>query len=513
MTADKASILLIEDDEHLRTITARLLRKAGYEVREAEGVETGYVGWLEGKPDLVLLDVHLPDGDGKDLCRRIKTNADVDGSMVVLLSGMAKEAGDIVSGLESGADGYIRRPIDNQELLSRVGVFLRMQRAEATLRKINRDLEDRIAQRTAELVESNARLRAEIAEREQMAHKLTAALDEVGKLRDQLQTENLCLREEAKIWRGHDKIVGSSQAIRTVLNHARQVAPTESTVLIAGETGTGKELLAMAIHDLSPRSRRTLVTINCAAIPSTLIESELFGRERGAYTGALTRQMGRFEMADGSTLFLDEIGELPLETQVKLLRALQEGTFERLGSTKTIKVDVRVIAASNRNLARAVREGKFRDDLYYRLNVFPIEIPPLRDRPEDIPILVWTFVKELSKRMGKKIQSIPRKDMTGLVSYPWPGNVRELRNAVERAMILTNTPTLHFEAPHSQGVEAEAPATLENMERNHILEVLKSTGWRVRGRGGAAEILGLKPTTLESKMKKLGIVREKSFPR
>jgi transcriptional regulator with GAF, ATPase, and Fis domain len=272
-----------------------------------------------------------------------------------------------------------------------------------------------------------------------------------------------------------------------------------------GETGTGKELLARAIHHLSSRKGRPLVTVNCASLPPTLIESELFGREKGAYTGALTRMVGRFEMADEATLFLDEIGELPQEVQSKLLRVLEEGRFERLGSTRTLQVNVRIIAATNRDLNQDVNQGKFRKDLFYRLNVFPIAVPPLRERPEDIPLLLWAFVKQLEKRMGKRIETVSRKTLETLQQYSWPGNVRELRNVIEHAMISSNSKTLIVQMPHLASLEKAEDRNLEDMERNHILDVLTKTGWRITGSGGAAEILGLKRTTLQSRMKKLGI--------
>jgi len=303
---------------------------------------------------------------------------------------------------------------------------------------------------TASLVTFGARTVSQvvlhdITERKRTEEELRTAFAEIRNLKEQLEAENVVLREEVKLSHVHGDIVGDSQAIKQTLGMAEQVAATDSTVLIYGETGTGKELLARSIHNLSPRKDRPLITVNCAAMPSTLIEAELFGREKGAYTGALTRQAGRFEVADKGTLFLDEVGELSPEAQAKLLRVLQEGKFERLGSSSTVTVDVRVIAATNRNLEQAVREGKFREDLFYRLNVFPITVPPLRARREDIPLLVWTFVREFSEKMGKRIESVPKKSMEALSSHPWPGNVRALRNTVERAMILTTGTTLQVE--------------------------------------------------------------------
>jgi transcriptional regulator with GAF, ATPase, and Fis domain len=286
------------------------------------------------------------------------------------------------------------------------------------------------------------------------------------------------------------------------------VAATDSTVLILGETGTGKELLAHAIHNLSSRKEKQMVTVNCSALPGSLIESELFGREKGAYTSALTKRLGRFEIADGSTIFLDEISELPLELQTKLLRVLEDGRFERLGRSDSIKVDVRVVAATNRDLTKEVSQGRFREDLYYRLNVFPLTVPPLRERRGDIPLLVWTFVKEHSERMGKTIESIPRKSMEALQRYLWPGNVRELKNIIERAVILSKGPDLLIEVPPIVDSERQhSKMTLEELEKRHITNVLETTGWRVRGKNGAAEILGLKPTTLDFRIKKLGIPR------
>jgi formate hydrogenlyase transcriptional activator len=283
------------------------------------------------------------------------------------------------------------------------------------------------------------------------------------------------------------------------------VAPTDSIVLISGETGTGKELLARAIHNLSSRKAKSMVTVNCSALPPTLIENELFGREKGAYTGALSSQMGRFEVAHKSTLFLDEISELTPELQVKLLRVLEEGKFERLGSTKTLTVDVRIITATNRDLSREVEKGNFREDLYYRLNVFPIPIPPLRERSEDIPLLVWAFVKEFSEQMGRRVDTISLKSIERLRQYPWPGNVRQLRNAVEHAMILNQGPKLAINPPENRGQLQSLGATIADVERSHIKKILDQTGGRVRGQNGAAKILGLKPTTLEYRMKKLEV--------
>jgi formate hydrogenlyase transcriptional activator len=337
---------------------------------------------------------------------------------------------------------------------------------------------------------------------------LQLAYSKIEELNLRLEQENLYLRQEISLEHSHGNIVGQSVAIRNVLRQAEQVAVTDCAVLIQGETGTGKELLARTIHDLSPRKARPMVKINCAALPATLIESELFGREKGAYTGALSREVGRFELADKSTIFLDEIGELPMELQVKLLRVLQEGEFERLGSPRTLHVDVRVIAATNRDLSQAVAEGKFREDLFYRLSVFPIYVPPLRERREDIEELVWHILQDLSKRMGKNIQRIQSSTLKALQNYSWPGNIRELRNVIERNLILNSGPVFRAQLPEPNPRSNERAGTrIQEVEREHILRVLGSTAWKIRGRSGAALLLGLKPTTLESRMKKLNIQR------
>jgi PAS domain S-box-containing protein len=345
----------------------------------------------------------------------------------------------------------------------------------------------------------------DITERRRREEALRQSYAEIERLKDRLQAESDYLKAEIRVVHPNGEVTGQSPAIQKVLRLVEQVAPTDSSVLVRGDTGSGKELVAQAIHRLSPRRSHLMVKVNCAALPSGLVESELFGREKGAFTGALTRQIGRFEVADGSTLFLDEIGELSLEVQAKLLRVLETGEFERLGSPRTIKVDVRVIAATHRDLAEDIRKGRFREDLYYRLNVFPIRVPPLRERPEDIPQLVWAFLEELSARMGKKITQVPRQTMEALQRHPWPGNVRELKNVIEHGAILTTgdtlrVPTLEDAAP----VEAPQP-TLADSERTLILRTLEGKRWRVKGPGGAAAALGLNPSTLYSRMKKLGI--------
>ena len=302
-------------------------------------------------------------------------------------------------------------------------------------------------------------------------------------------------------------IVGQSLTLRRAVEQLRQVAATDATVLLLGETGTGKELFAAQLHEWSARRGRTMVRVNCAAIPSTLIESELFGREKGAFTGAVVRQIGRFELADHATLFLDEIGDLNLEVQVKLLRVLEERMFERLGSPRPISVNTRIVAATHRNLEQRIADGTFREDLYYRLNVFPINVPPLRDRAGDVPLLVWQFVREFSKPFNKQIDTIDAESMTALCRYSWPGNIRQLRNVVERAMISASGPHLTIPLPAMTAAAAACSSKLTDIERAHIHAVLESTGWRIRGAAGAADRLGLRPTTLETRMAKLGLKR------
>ncbi len=363
-----------------------------------------------------------------------------------------------------------------------------------------RDLEELVNRRTVELVAAReeAEKRKEIAE---------AALAEIKKLKEQLEGERAYLQEEIKLGYNHEEIIGQSDGLKYVLYKVEQIAGSNTTVLILGETGTGKELVARAVHHLSLRKNRALVKVNCATLPANLIESELFGHEKGAFTGSLSRHLGRFEVANGATLFLDEIGELPLELQAKLLRVLQDGEFERLGSSHTIKVDVRIIAATNRNLEEEIRMGRFREDLWYRLNIFPITMPPLRDRADDIPNLVDFYVNKIAKRMGKTIAFIPECVMTALQTYHWPGNIRELENVLERAVINSSGPKLHLVDELKQPGKnlSSCNKTLEAVEREYIIRVLEQTKWKVSGKNSAAEILDLDRSTLRARMGKLNI--------
>jgi formate hydrogenlyase transcriptional activator len=341
------------------------------------------------------------------------------------------------------------------------------------------------------------------------------AYDEIAELKDRLAQENVYLEDEIRSELNFEEIVGRSSALRKVLQDIETVAPTDSTVLIYGETGTGKELIARAIHNLSTRGKNAFVKLNCAAIPTGLLESELFGHERGAFTGAVAQRIGRFELAHRGTVFLDEIGEIPLELQPKLLRVLQEREFERLGSSRTLTSDARLIAATNRDLMAMVEERTFRADLFYRLNVFPVEVPPLRDRQDDIPLLVRHFVQQFSRRMGKVVDTIPTETMNSLVRYHWPGNIRELQNLVERAVILSTGPVLRvpiddLHLPPAPPAANRKAGTLEEAERRHILEALNAADWVISGPKGAATTLGLKRSTLQARMEKLGIRRARA---
>jgi formate hydrogenlyase transcriptional activator len=351
----------------------------------------------------------------------------------------------------------------------------------------------------------------------QVASQVTIAVEnalehqQVTESRDRLEEQTLYLREEIRTEHNFEEIIGESHVLKRVLSQVETVAPTDSTVLILGETGTGKELIARAIHALSSRRDKTFVKVNCAAIPLGLLESELFGHEKGSFTGAVTRRIGRFELAHQGTLFLDEIGDIPLELQPKLLRVLQEQEFERLGSSQTIRTNVRLVAATSRDLRRMVAESRFRDDLYYRLNIFPIAVPPLRDRPEDIPLLVRHFVAKYGQRMKKRIDSVSKETMESMTRYDWPGNIRELQNFIERAVILTRGAVLTAPlAELKRSSKTSTTNTLEQAERQHILKILEETRWVIGGPRGAATKLGLKRTTLLYKLAKLGISRPKA---
>ena len=510
MKNNPISILLVEDSPSDVALFKEMLGEANafqFELTHCNMLSSALTLLSKESFGIILLDLTLPDGRGLDTV--IRTHAVVPQVPIVVMSGLEDEE-LAVRALQEGAQDYlVKGQVDSNILIRAMRHAIERKQAEDALRKSHDKLELLVQERTGDLMAANELLLQEIEERKKAEVLLREALKEVKQFKNQLREENIYLKEEFNLLHSHKDIVGNSEAIKTVLAQIEQVAPTDSTVLIQGETGTGKELVANAIHGLSSRKTRLMIKVNCAALPPTLIESELFGREKGAFTGSLSKQIGRFELADTSTIMLDEIDALPLELQAKLLRVIESGEFERLGSPRTMKVDVRIISATNRDLAKVVSEGGFREDLYYRLNVFQITVPPLRERREDILPLVWSFVQEFSKRMGKRIESIPQKGVEALQSYPWPGNVRELRNVTERAMIITTGPMLYFDIPKIAQSTADQSGTLEESEKRHIIEVLNSTGWRVSGKGGAAEILGINPKTLESRMQRLGIQRNK----
>jgi DNA-binding NtrC family response regulator len=501
----------VEDDPNDVTLFREMLdetKTVQFELTHCNTLTSALTLLGEKSFEIILLDLSLPDGKGLDTVMR--TQAAMPNIPIVVMSGLGDEE-LAVRALHEGAQDYLMKgQVDGSLLIRAIRYAIERKRAEDALRKAHDRLELRVQERTAALMSANEHLLQEIEERKKAEELLQEAVNNVKQLKNKLRDENLYLLEEIKLMHSHKDIVGNSGAIRTVLKQIEQVAPTDSTILIQGATGTGKELVAHAIHNLSSRKGSLMVKVNCAALPSTLIESELFGREKGAFTGALSKQIGRFELANASTIFLDEIDSLPLELQAKLLRVLESGEFERLGSPNTVKVDVRIISASNRDLARAVSDGRFRQDLYYRLNIFQIAVPPLCERKEDIMPLVWSFVLDLGKRMGKRIESISQKDVEALETYTWPGNVRELRNVTEHALIIATGSVLHFEVPKSAQPSAKRPTTLEEVEKQHVIEALNTSGWRVSGKDGAANILGINPKTLESRMQKLGIQRDKN---
>ncbi|GAB3982907.1 hypothetical protein GCM10028806_55520 [Spirosoma terrae] len=490
MTPTPASILVVDDTPHNISILFDALSHYGYHVLTERDGKSALEQIKYVQPDLILLDVMMPGMNGFETCRQLKNNPLSRDIPVIFMTAMSDTI-DKVNGFNMGAVDYITKPFQLPELMARVQTHLTIRHLQHELEQANDRLEQRVAERTAEL---------------------TQALAELDTLKNQLQAENTYLQQEIRETGGFGEIVSQSATFAPILRKVEQVAPTPTTVLLLGESGTGKELLARAIHQRSPRKNQPLIKVNCAALPPTLFESELFGHEKGAFTGANTQKIGRFELADGGTIFLDEIGEMPLDMQVKLLRVLQEGEFERVGGTKTLKVQVRVIAATNRTLETEVEAGRFRADLYYRLAVFPIRSLPLRERKDDIPLLVRHFCDKYGPIMNRRIDTIPTSVINTLMAYNWPGNVRELENIIERSLISSPGRQLQLDdwsggSQDSVLARRVTPRTLEEAERDHITSVLEQTKWKVSGENGAARILDVIPTTLESKMKKLGIVR------
>ncbi len=457
--ATDAGLVLIVDDETLNVdLLEQELSAAGYRTLAAQSGEDALALAATSQPDLILLDVMMAGIDGYETCGRIKASASTRAIPVIFLTAL-KDTFDKVRAFRLGAVDYVTKPFETEELLARVGAHIALRRE----------------------IEAHRRSKATI-------HVLV---------------------EESRA--GRDAMVGESAKLRRVREQIAQVASTDSTVLIQGETGTGKELVARAIHESGKRRERPLIKLNCAAMARELVESELFGHEKGAFTGAVQQRRGRFELADGGTLFLDEVGELPQEAQAKLLRVLQEGEFERVGGMRSLRADVRVIAATNRDLHAEVGASRFRADLFYRLNVFPIMLPPLRERREDVPALVQHFAAKTARKVGRTLNGIAPSFIDRMCAHDWPGNIRELENLVERALITSGGEMLdgsEFFSRPPQGtavIGATRTGTLEEMERAHIQQVLERTRWKIEGENGAASILALNPSTLRGRMRKLGI--------
>ena len=450
MNEGTAFVFVVDDDTSVRESLRNLIRSAGFRVQTFSSAQEFLISQRPKGPSCLVLDVQLPGLSGLDLQQELaKGGVEIP---IIFITGH----GDIpmsVRAIKAGALEFLTKPVNDEDLL------------DAIQQAIARD------------------------------HRARQPQGDTGRP-------------------NFEEIVGTSAALRAALKQVEVVAPTESTVLILGETGTGKDLIARAIHTISSRSSRPFVKLNCAAIPSGLLESELFGHEKGAFTGAVAQRVGRFELAHGGTLFLDEVGDIPLELQPKLLRVLQEHEFERLGSTRTQRVDVRMVAATNRDLAQMVGEKQFREDLYFRLNVFPVRIPPLRERAGDIPLLVRHYMNKYAQRMNKRIETIPEEAIAALCRYSWPGNIRELQNLIERAVILTPGSVLQIQTNELQlsgPIGTTVAGTLEDVERERILEALRETDAVIGGEKGAAARLGLKRTTLLSKMQKLGISRDTKY--
>jgi DNA-binding NtrC family response regulator len=488
---ESSLILIVDDNLKNIQILGNFIKQKKYRTEFATNGEAAFE-WLKKKQfDLILLDVLMPEIDGFQVCnliRKQEKNADIP---IIFLTAKT-EKDDVLKGFSVGAQDYVTKPFDEEVLLARVETHL-------LLYKMQKNMEELVQKRTKEL---------EIAQLE-----LKKQLIQVEILKDKLHDENQCMQEEIKYTHNFTEIIGKSKSILSTLKKVEQVAATNTTVLIKGETGTGKELIARSIHDLSIRKSQPLIKLNCAAIPESLIESELFGHEKGAFTGASSMRKGKFEIAHNGTLFLDEIAELPLNLQPKLLRVLQEGEFERLGGNNVVKVNVRLISATNRDIDAMVKDKLFRSDLFYRLNIFPVEIEPLRNRREDIEPLVHFFIDKFTKKFGRKPLKIADNQLQMFQEYSWPGNVREMENVIERTLILSTEGTLTLDPTlfSNQNNEGSDIKSMEEFERDYILNVLESVNWTISGENGAAGLLKMNPNTLRSRMQKLGINRTTSF--
>ncbi|WP_020676826.1 sigma-54-dependent transcriptional regulator [Geopsychrobacter electrodiphilus] len=518
MTAEilNAKILVVDDQKTNVELLEQLLSDAGYTcvTSTTNPVEVCALHH-ENNYDLILLDLQMPGMDGFQVMEALQAQ-NPEGYIPVLV--ITAQPGHKMRALEVGAKDFISKPFELVEVKTRIRNMLEVRMLYKKLQHHNMRLEETVQERTSDLTSANMQLIQEVEERKKAEKSLHKSYAEIRQLKDRLKEENVYLRNEVDKKYNFGEIVGQSDALAVVYSQVQQVAPMNATVLLLGETGTGKGVVARAIHRSSTRKDHPIITVNCTTLPATLVESELFGREKGAFTGSDTRQIGRFELANGGTIFLDEIGEMPLELQSKLLRVIQDGEFERLGSPRTIKTDVRIIAATNRDLKEEIRTGKFRQDLYYRLNVFPITLPPLRERKEDIPLLVNHFVAIFNKKIGKKIETVSTNTLNHLHEYHWPGNVRELESIIERAVITSQGNSLQvldrfemIQAVADVGaseVENQEIKALADLEHDHICQVLQQTGWRIEGKSGAALLLGLNPSTLRARMRKMGIARQ-----
>jgi DNA-binding NtrC family response regulator len=516
-TPAQQEILVVEDTQASLRLLADILTKQGYRVRPASDGSLALKSVAVKAPDLILLDVNMPGMDGYEVCRRLKADEQSRRVPIIFISAHS-ETEQKVKGFDAGGVDYITKPFQPEEVLARVRTQLRLREAEEALLNARNTLEIRVRERTAELQSSNQALR----ESEEKARR---ALVEIERLKTQLELENTYLQQEVKEAGEFGDVIGNSPVLKRLLHQVETVARTDASVLVLGETGTGKELVAREIHKHSRRSERPLIRVNCASIPRELYESEFFGHVRGSFTGALRDRAGRFEAANGGTLLLDEVGEIPLELQSKFLRVLQEGQYERVGEEKTRNVDVRIIAATNRNLQMEVQAGRFRQDLFYRLNVFPIEVAPLRKRKEDIPLLAAHFLDKAARKLKVRPARLTQAHLVQLQGYDWPGNVRELQNRIERALILAENGVMYLDLPTGQAwpeiavpppAATARPANVEILsdiefrqrERDNVLAALNKTNWKIHGSGGAAELLGLKPTTLIARIKKFGFAKE-----
>ena len=477
-----AKCLIVDDKAANVLLIEQMLRGAGYSrISSTTDPRTVCPLHRDNHYDLIILDLQMPGMDGFEVMEGLKA-VETDGYIPVLV--ITAQPSHKQRALEAGAKDFVSKPFDLAELLMRVHNLVEVRLLYRQIEHDKSVLEQTVQNRTAE----------------------------IEQLKNRFQAESIYLQQDIDREFNFGEIVGRSEALEGVFFKVEQVAPQDTTVLLLGETGTGKGAVARAIHKRSGRRDRPLVTVDCTSLPATLIESELFGREKGAFTGSNTRQMGRFELADRGTIFLDEIGEVPLELQTKLLRVIQDGEFERLGNPRTIKVNVRIIAATNRNLQDEIATGRFREDLFYRLNVFPITIPPLRQRKDDIPLLVNFFVAKFNKKIGRTFDTVEKETLNVLRDYHWPGNVRELESVIERAVITSQGASLRvldrFEPSQpAEDVSGHDIKALGEIERDHVVQVLRKTGWRVEGKAGAAAILGLNPSTLRGRMRKYGIRR------